>query len=203
MAATAAASRLTEAHRLAQIRLGVTTVQQMLAAWPLLDVDDLDGTSPRWVAINRALIGAQHRQSVTLAADYLRTFRALELGSIERITPVLGTLDPVAVTTSLIVTGPVRVKNAAAKGLDLAAAMERAAASSAAAGMRHALAGGRDTIDETVKADPKAIGWARVTSGKACEFCSMLADRGAVYGDDTAHFDAHDGCSCTAEPAYA
>jgi hypothetical protein len=140
---------------------------------------------------------------VTLAADYLRTFRALELGSIERITPVLGTLDPVAVTTSLIVTGPVRVKNAAAKGLDLAAAMERAAASSAAAGMRHALAGGRDTIDETVKADPKAIGWARVTSGKACEFCSMLADRGAVYGDDTAHFDAHDGCSCTAEPAYA
>jgi hypothetical protein len=42
-----------------------------------------------------------------------------------------------------------------------------------------------------------------VTSGNACDFCSMLADRGAVYGEASAEFEAHDHCSCSAQPVYA
>ena len=197
-----AAHRLTEAHRLAQARLGARTVAQMLAAWNILDVEDLEATTGPWLQAAVPLVQAQHRQSAILAADYMRAFRAVQLGTLTGPTAVLAEFDPKRVTTSLTVTGPVSLKAAMARGVDLATAADTAQARSAAAGMRQSLAGGRETIAATTTADPRAVGYVRVTSDKACEFCSMLADRGAVYSDDTAHFDAHDGCSCSGEPVY-
>jgi hypothetical protein len=31
----------------------------------------------------------------------------------------------------------------------------------------------------------------------------MLADRGAVYSDETARFAAHPACKCTAQPVFS
>lgn len=61
----------------------------------------------------------------------------------------------------------------------------------------------RDTILENRRRDPSAVGWRRVTSGKSCKFCQMLADRGAVYSADTARFAAHTTCHCTAQPVFS
>lgn len=61
----------------------------------------------------------------------------------------------------------------------------------------------RDTILTNRKQDPQAIGWKRITRGvKSCGFCRMLADRGAVYREETATFAAHDDCLCTAAPVF-
>lgn len=47
------------------------------------------------------------------------------------------------------------------------------------------------------------VGWRRVTSDNPCDFCAMLAAQGAVYNaEETADFEAHDNCSCTAEPVW-
>lgn len=47
------------------------------------------------------------------------------------------------------------------------------------------------------------VGWRRVSSGSGCSFCAMLESRGAVYRRErSARFQAHDGCSCTAEPVW-
>lgn len=59
----------------------------------------------------------------------------------------------------------------------------------------------RDTILSNRKRDPASVGWRRVTAG-GCKFCRMLADRGAVYREDTARFAAHPGCHCSAEPVF-
>jgi hypothetical protein len=65
------------------------------------------------------------------------------------------------------------------------------------------LAGGRMTLLRSVEADPRTIGWGRVTSGDPCAFCRMLAGRGPAYGSKrSADFEAHDSCACTAEPSY-
>lgn len=202
MATTAAARRLTEAHRLAQARIGASTVSELIDIWPLLDPTAIDATAPRWARVASTVVESRFRRSSALTVDYLRAFRALELGTLSDFTPILATFDAAQVSTSLVVTGPVSLKAAMARGVDLATAVDTAQARSAAAGMRQSLAGGRETIAATTTADPRAVGYARVTSGKACEFCSMLAGRGAVYSDDTAHFEAHDGCSCSAEPVY-
>jgi hypothetical protein len=61
----------------------------------------------------------------------------------------------------------------------------------------------RDTIITNRRQDKVCIGWKRITRGSAsCKFCRMLADRGAVYKEATAHFAAHDDCMCTCAPVF-
>ena len=203
MASDPRAARLTEAHRLAQSRLAARTVVQMASAWPLLDPENLDRTTERWLAVTVPMVRAQRITSARLAANYLAAFRMLELGSTAQLTPVLAeTMPTEAIATSLVVTGPVAVKTHMRISPIIAKAMDIGNASAAGAAMRHTLGGGRQTITDTVAADPKAFGWARATSGRTCHFCAMLASRGPVFSEDSVHFDAHDHCSCTAEPVY-
>lgn len=193
MAATLAGRRLTEAYRLAQIRLGAQTVAQMRAVWRLLDPTDLDGTFEQWLVVALPVIQAQRSASSRLAAEYLDLFATIE--GHRPITPVVaGRADTRAVTTSLMVTGPVSIKRAVAVGAPLETAIDVAEASSAAAAVRHVLNGGRETVTAT------APRYQRVTSGKACAYCSSIA--GITFqGDDI--FKAHDGCACSAEPVFA
>jgi hypothetical protein len=203
MASTEAARRLTEAHRLAQARIGAQTVLLMQSVWPLLNPADLDGSSIRWVQVATPIINQQHGRSASLAANYYRTFRALEIGTAA-FTPIIeGPVPPEVVATSLRVTGPVAVKQRLLAGLPLARALDLSAAGSAGAAMRHALAGGRGTLAGSIRADERTIGWARVTSGSPCSFCAMLASRGAVYSAETVDFETHDNCSCSIEPVYS
>jgi len=60
----------------------------------------------------------------------------------------------------------------------------------------------RDTIQGSSVADPQALGWQRLASTGSCEFCRMLAQRGAVYTEATVKFGAHDNCLCQAAPAF-
>lgn len=203
MATTTEGRRLTEAHRLAQARLGARTVQQMFAAWRLLDPEDLDRSVARWLRVALPLIGAQRAVSSRLAVNYYTTFRALETrDSSFRPDPASG-VDAAKLGTSLTITGPVAVKVALARGEPLQRALGIGQSMSSRAAIRHVLAGGRDTILGAVQSDETALGWARATSGKPCAFCAMLASRGPAYGSEaTASFQAHDGCQCAAEPAY-
>jgi len=202
MAASPAAARLTELHRLAQARLGAQSAARVVDAWQLIDVRRLDATSARWLGIVATMARADARQSSLLTIEYLRAFRTMEIGTLEGFTPLLADLNETALRQSLVVTGPVRIKAAMTQGIPLAPAVATAQATSAASGMRHVLNAGRTTLIDTLRGDSRSHGWARVTGGKTCAFCAMLAARGGVYGVDTVHFDAHDGCSCAAEPVY-
>lgn len=205
MAATAEAARLTEAHRLAQSGLAAQTVRQMLAVWPLLRFDDLDGTFDRWLRVVIPVVRAGRGTSARLAGNYLATFRAVELGvDVAPAVPVLA--DDVNVeqlSTSMLVTGPVAIRNGFARGRPAARVVTDARVGSARAATRHVLGGGRDTIIRSVAADRAGLGWARATSGKPCAFCAMLASRGPAYkSKQTATFRPHDGCHCSPEPVY-
>lgn len=203
MAATVEAQRLTEAHRIAQTRLGARTVTQLVDAWALIDPADLDGTTERWLLTASRLIQAQRTASAQLAANYLTTFRRLELGRPGTLQLVVAErLDAQQALTSLTVTGPVRVKLATARGMTIEEASRAGMVDATRAGMRLALDGGRSTIVDSLRNDPQAHGWARATSGSPCAFCAMLASRGPAYSEETVSFEAHDGCSCTAEPVY-
>lgn len=199
-----AARRLTEAHRLAQVRLGAQTVQQMRTIWPLLDPASLDRTFTGWLRAAVPVVGRQRSTSARLAANYLTTFRAIELGA--DVAPIVAALSEVVDTeqlaTSLLVTGPLSIKRAMSRSIPIARALDVAESSSSASAMRLALNGGRETLVNTINRDPEARGWTRVTSAKACDFCSMLAGRGGVYTEASGDFQAHDGCNCSVEAAY-
>lgn len=59
----------------------------------------------------------------------------------------------------------------------------------------------RDTIRGNSVRDGSADGWQRSASG-GCDFCQMLAGRGAVYTEASADFASHDWCGCVAVPAF-
>lgn len=205
MAATVEARRLTEAHRQTQARLASTIVRQLTAVFPLLDPTDIDATVERWLSAAIPIVKVGRTTSARLAASYVTTFRALELGiDADAFLPALAdALPDEQIATSLIVTGPAALKAGTARARPLRSLLDTARTATASAGMRHALNGGRDTVIGSTNNDARALGWARSTGGgKVCAFCAMLAGRGPVYGEDTVGFQAHDHCTCTAEPVY-
>lgn len=205
MAATAEARRLSEAHRVGQARLGAQTVALVLATWRVLNPEDFQGTFADWLRVIVPLVQAQREKSATLAANFVRTYRSLELGLTDRnFEPVVAdAVDVPKLTTSLLVTGPAVARAALARGVNIDDAVEAAQVTSSGAAMRHVLNGGRETIVGTVDADDRALGWARTTSGSPCSFCAMLVGRGPVYrSEDSGGFQAHDHCSCGVEPVY-
>ena len=59
---------------------------------------------------------------------------------------------------------------------------------------------GRDTVITSLKEDPQGRGWRRHTRG-GCDFCKLVASKGAVYSPETASFSSHDNCGCVAVPS--
>lgn len=60
----------------------------------------------------------------------------------------------------------------------------------------------RDTTLRNGAVDGMFVGYKRIARGESCGFCKALADRGAVFKQDTAYFAAHDDCQCTAAAAF-
>lgn len=194
-------ARLAQAHRIAQARLGAQTMLRMRSIWPLLDNENVDATFDSWLTAAVPIVAGQRMASSRLAANYLTASKVSALGvGAAPLRPVLADhVEHRGLTTSLLVTGPLSLKRAAARGVRSRTANDVAETSSAAAAMRYALDGGRDTIIQTLRSDRNAVGYERVTSGNACAFCEDLA--GIRMTDDDA-FQAHDGCGCAAAPVW-
>ena len=196
------ARQLTQEHRAQQLLLRRATVAQVSKLWPALDWARLDRTYPEFALSVAALVQRNRATSAGLAASYLRAFRQAH-GVPGQVKVVFA--EPLIVdqfTTSLRVTSVVAAKNAAAAGTVPEVAMRNALSQASGAMSRLVLDSGRDTLVQTLKADRAAFGWQRVLGGGGCDFCQMLAGRGAVYKEDTADFPSHDHCGCSAEPVY-
>jgi len=204
VAYTPAGRSLTEAHRRAQSRIGSTLVAQVLGAWALVDIEDVERTSIRWLRIVLPLVVTARRESIRTAQSYYTAFRAIEAPRAPLFTPPRPEpLDIERIRKSLLITGPGRLQGRVKAGDLPEIAMQKAQVAVARAAQRQALDGGRERILTLVETDRAAFGWARATSGSCCYFCAMLAARGGVYKSErTAGFDPHDGCNCTAKPMY-
>jgi hypothetical protein len=176
---TPAGRRLTQTHRRAQLRNAAEASRLATELWRLLDLADLDATTPGWLEAQLALLHRHGDRSRQLAVEYLREYLAAELGSVGDIAAdILG--DDAAAVVSLQTQGPIAIKEGIRRGLS-----PSAAARVALTRYRGALQGlvqqaGREVITQTAGAHQ--IAWRRVASSDACAFCAMLASRGPSYG---------------------
>lgn len=197
-----AARELTQRHRAQQLLLRRSTIAQVAKLWPALDWARLDATYPEFALAVAGLVEKNRATSAGLAAQYLRAFRQAK-GVPGELKVVFA--EPLIVdqfTTSLRVTSVAAAKSAAARGVAADVAMSNALTQASGSMARLVLESGRQTVLETVRADSAAYGWQRVLGGAGCDFCRMLAGRGAVYKESTADFESHDHCGCTSEPVY-
>lgn len=228
MATTSLGRRLTEDHRLRQLAIRSAFLRDLLRLFGLLDPARLDRTTEPWLTAAVPLVTQARARSADASTTYFAKFWQAETGTpttIEPESPRLTAAQRQAITTSLLVTGPVEIKRRSAAGEGPEKAKEAATVTVSGAASRHVLNGGRavllDTADKQATAARKPFGWARVTDGDPCWWCAMQASRGYVFrsrasagegrerskrtgelfkGDGQAKF--HDHCGCTIEPSF-
>jgi hypothetical protein len=201
LATTLAGRAFTEVQRLGQLRIRARTIRDVLAVWPLLSVEDLEGTWKAFEVALLAIVGVHSAESARVAAEYYRSFRYAEGISGTPTVRIAALPETKEVVRSLRYVGLVSTqKLLEAQRADAA----RVALTNVSGDVsRHVLNRGRDTLIESVAADQRALGWARVTDSKPCSWCRMLASRGPVYRSKGGGFKAHAHCGCSAEPVYS
>ena len=202
MAVTALGAQLTQQHRLAQLALRAAVIRDLQLIWPAFDPTEFD-TFDRFLAGAIAIVQARYTDSAGLAAAYLQTFRSVEGVTIPLDPRVPSRLDRSIIGASLRASGVLGTLNARRAGMNVDQAKANGFVRVAGAAGTLVLDGGRTTILDGIRRDPAQPKWQRITSGRPCAFCAMLASRGPVYRDaNRAAFQAHDHCSCTLEAAY-
>jgi hypothetical protein len=199
MAVTPAGAALTAQHYRLQLAVRAATLRDITRLWPMFDPTNFD-TFSAFSKLAAVLVINGRSTSAGIAARYLDAFALAEGRPRPRVV-IPDLLERDVAADSLRATGLVGTLNARRSGFSIEAAKRAGLVRLAGSATSLVLGGGRTTITDTVKATPAVTRWQRVTSDDPCAFCAMLASRGAAYGDD-ADFEAHDHCSCTAEPAY-
>lgn len=178
-------------------------MQDLSAVW--MDTFDVDDVRRSWAAFHRAampVIRDAHGQSSALAQEYFNSFRDAAGAPGRAAASRPKSLDVARARAALEHTSKITTLRGIAAGHSPQQASQVALTRTLGASGRLASEGGRQTIINSVRDDPAARGWQRITGGEPCEFCAMLSARGGVYSRDGADFEAHDHCACEAEPVY-
>lgn len=181
------------AYRAAQRDVSTLAQRDLVDLWRSVNTDDAEQAAEALVETLPALVTGYFVVSATVSADFYDLTRA-QAGVRRRFDAVIPDPPDASRAQALARWGVAPLFSAdPAPGVAL---------SKIAGGLQRVVAdGGRQTVVQSAAADPAKVGWARVTSG-GCEFCEMLAGRGAVYGSTTADFLSHDACRCDAVPVF-
>lgn len=214
MAATREGAALTEVHRQSQAHIGARVASRMMDVSGLLDLSDFDASFASWLRTTKQIVNQGKTDSALASASYFTRFRDFEIGDIDTFSVnALKSAPARQIEAVMHVEVLARVRRQATSEIAVRRAFQTALTESARSAQRLALDGGRDTLQNAIRTDQRALGHARATSGSPCHFCAMLASRGPVYGDDSfarsnARFSGsgrmkvHNGCHCTSEPVF-
>ena len=209
MALTHEGAVLTDRHRRSQVRLAITADSQARRLWDSsLNLADLDASQPVWKQTMLNLLETWYHISQQEALLYLPRFRQAELESRTGIRVDVPRFDRDAVGGQLEWMGSTNVKWHLSMGQTQQDAYEAARRLFLGAFHEAVLAGGRGTVQEWARKDPRAIGYRRVADGNPCTFCAMLVGRGPVYTSEHKALSQRGGgayhphCGCTVEVVY-
>lgn len=189
-----------------QVRTGLQTVTAAAAT----DLRSVAQSAPEASAESRSLLFAA---TPLIVSDYIDGSAALALDWFEELreaaeppTPYrpvpLTLVTEEQVSTSVAVATKPLYEIETGVDRDPAEAFGQAVTNLEIEIQRLVAAGFWDTMTGNATADPDAVGWQRFARAGACKFCTMLADRGAVYSEASVHFAAHGNCSCVVGQSY-
>jgi hypothetical protein len=219
---------LAAAARRQQVQIRNAAVADIARLWRLLDFDRLDKTWQAWLAPVTDILTRRHQMSADAAALFYRAARQHATG------------DPGTVDLAKLADPPLQEWTSRALGYSAPGTYARqiearvppeqankvALTQTLGTTSRIVLDGGRTTIQESVKADPVAVGFYRVTDGDPCAFCALMASRvvpktngdhrgrfykteGSAGGDANEKFTGdglfkfHNDCGCSVIPAFS
>lgn len=209
MALTSEGAVLTDRHRRSQVRLAITADSQARRLWDSsLNLADLDASQPVWKQTMLNLLETWYHISQQEALLYLPRFRQAELEGGAGIRVDVPRFNRDAAGGQLDWMGSTNIKWHMSMGQTQQDAYEAARRLFLGAFHEAVLAGGRGTVQEWARKDPRAIGYRRVADGNPCTFCAMLVGRGPVYTSERKALSQRGGgayhphCGCTVEVVY-
>ncbi|MCU1500575.1 MAG: hypothetical protein JWM47_4528 [Acidimicrobiales bacterium] len=201
MARTALGAALTREHYRGQLQVRAAALRDFTRLWPIWDGSDK--AFGHLVSAAIPVVTLHHGLSRDLAAGYFQAFRRAERVNGTAAPRLAPEVDYEALAGTLYKTGRNMTRDAVYAGKSPQAARQLALIRTSGTLGRFALLGGRDTLVASSEEDKKTEGWVRVTGDECCSFCAMLASNGPTYSEEGSGFEAHDHCSCSAEPSYA
>ncbi len=178
MANTKTGDGLTGWYRADQVATRARALQQVTRLWSDVRVDDLPGTIGAFAAAAAEVVLAFAGTAGEDTADYLEAFRGAEHrgGPAYRFVPApLPTAAEVAdLIRGAALTG---IVNSRRRGGDSRRALANGLVKTLGQAGKSVMDAGRETVVAGAKGDPAAVGWVRVLSPGACDFCQTLATR--------------------------
>lgn len=209
--ATTVSDSSDDATRLRAAQLGLTRllVRDVRGLRRLIIPSRLRSSVPDWMTAMQAIIDQYARVSSALAADFYDGQRAAAGVPGTFTVPVADPPPGEQAEASLRWASkdvwerdPEDPATTDAQREPLEVRLEQAEKKAEAVAQKLVADAGRGTVQEAVRQDRQATAWARAAALGACSFCKLLAMRGAVYKQDTADFQAHDGCHCGVIPVF-
>ncbi|MFD7861862.1 hypothetical protein [Streptomyces sp. NPDC059783] len=200
-----------DAARLRAAQLGLTRllVRDVRALRRLIIPSRLHSSVPDWLAAMQEVIDQYARVSAALGAEFYDGQRAAAGVPDGFTVPVADPPPPEQTEASLRWASkdvwerdPDDPATTDAQREPLEVRLDQAEKKAEAVAQKLVTDTGRGTVQEAVRQDRQATAWARAAALGACSFCKVLASRGAVYKQNTAGFQAHDGCHCGVIPVF-
>lgn len=196
-------------QRRAQRGLSRLLVRDVRKLRRLIIPSRLQATVPDWIQAVRNLVGEYGDASSTAAADFYDSERVAAQVTGRFTVPLLDPPPDAQVdnslrwaTKDLWPRDPDDPRTTAAQLLPIEERLDAAEKKAEAVAQKLVTDQGRGTVQNAVRQDRQAIGYARAAALGACAFCRLIASRGMVFKQDTADFRAHDGCNCAALPVF-
>ncbi|APE21406.1 MULTISPECIES: hypothetical protein [Streptomyces] len=199
------------AVRQRQAQRGVTRllVRDMRSLRRIIIPSRLQATVPEWITAVRSLVDQYGAASSALSADYYEAQRAAARVTGSFTVPLVDPPPEEQVenslrwaTKDLWPRDPEDPETTDAQRQPMDVRLEQAEKKAEAVAQKLVSDQGRGTVQGAVQRDRQATAWARSAALGACSFCKLLATRGAIYKEDTADFQAHDGCHCGVVPVF-
>ena len=191
--------------RFSSALFGAQVIRDILTQW--LYLFDPRQARRSWPAVKKAVTELVHNRryvATQMGQDYYAAARAA--AGVPGVFTAAGVppVDAAVLSGTLDSTGPWTFLKGIQAGKTETQAMQGAGVRMSGAAARLVQMPTRDVVVDTVKADPEAIAWMRITASNPCSFCAMIAGRGPVFRSaQAAGFLAHSHCQCTAAPCFS
>jgi hypothetical protein len=194
--ATPAAEQLTEEYRRRLQRMRAVALAQTIRLYPTWQGDD--DSFPVLLAAWALLLKLRRRDNARLAGSFYEALRLAD-GVPGRQPVLLAGEDDNGFVDAMYLEGLIRKKKAVRRGIDPDRARKDALVRMSTVMLRSIDNAARETIQQTVKGDPRAEGFVRIARPRACEYCLERAGRVLFTDEDNGY---HRSCGCVAVPAF-
>lgn len=190
---------LTVSYRRQLLGLRAATLRDLRLLWPAFDPDRPE-TWARFARPAAVLLQSRHRAAQALGVRYFEQMREADgVPTPNEVTLPPLDLDETHVARSMAATGLAGTYGALKAGKPREAALENGYVRAGLSAGRLVLSGATAAVLAATRGDARARGWVRATGSKPCDWCRGKS--GTVMSSGEV-FQAHDGCSCSAEPTW-